>query len=175
MAQKPKNPQKKPPPPPMPIGRPTTYSQEMADKICEQVADGKSIRTICAGDDMPAVSSIFKWIRDYPEFSEQYRLAKEDCADAMAEDCIDIIDNQVEQPLLVEGIPMAIDGKMVMVKDNVSVSHAKERVAVRLKLMSKLMPKKYGDKLELGGDPNNPIQTVTRIELCAPSCPPLSK
>ena len=128
-------------------GRPTNYNTEIAARICEGLSEGLSLRSICRADDMPALATIFNWLRVHKEFVEQYAIAKEESADAMVEDMLDIADNQVAQPLIVDGIPFAIDGKPVMVKDAVSVNHAKLRVDTRKWAASKLKPKKYGDKI----------------------------
>lgn len=130
-------------------GRPTKYTDELADIICERLACGESMRSISRDESMPAMSTLFKWLREIDEFSQQYAIAKEESADALVEDMLDIADNQVEQPLLVDGLPMQIDGKVVMVKDNVAVNHAKLRVDVRKWSASKLKPKKYGEKQQL--------------------------
>lgn len=79
----------------MTAGRPTTYTQELADSICERLAQGESLRTACKDDKMPCVASVFNWMRTHPEFLEQYTRAKQESADAMAEDVIDISDNGV--------------------------------------------------------------------------------
>ena len=131
----------------MPGGRPTTHTKELADYICGRLSEGESLRSVCRDEDTPAISTIFLWLRDHPEFSEQYAIAKEECADALVEDMLDIADNQVEQPLVIEGKPVIVDGEMVMVKDNVSVNHAKLRVDTRKWAASKLKPKRYGDKV----------------------------
>lgn len=147
-------------------GRPSGYSQELADRICERLAQGESLRSVCRDDDMPAISSIFKWMREHEEFSKHYARAKEESADAMAEDILEIADNEVEQPLIVDGIPFQVDGKLVMVKDNVSVQHAKLRVDTRKWLMAKMKPKRYGEKVtnEHTGANGGAIETVTRVE-----------
>ena len=129
-------------------GRPTKYTQELADIICERLASGESMRSVSRDNEMPAMSTLFKWIREDPEFSAQYDKAKLESADALVEDMLDIADNQVEQPLIVEGLPLQVDGKIVMVKDAVSVQHARLRVDTRKWAASKLKPKKYGDKIE---------------------------
>lgn len=130
----------------MPAGRPTKYTVALADAVCERLALGESMRSVSRDDSMPAMSTLFKWLREYPEFSEQYAKAKDEAADALVEDMLDIADNQVEQPLIVDGLPFQIDGKPVMVKDAVSVNHAKLRVDTRKWYASKLKPKKYGDR-----------------------------
>jgi len=132
----------------MTIGRPTTYTKETAALICEGLSEGLSLRTVCKQEGMPALSTIFLWLREHKEFSEQYAIAKEESADAMVEDMLDIADNQVDQPLLVDGIPFEMDGKLIMVKDAVSVNHAKLRVDTRKWAASKLKPKKYGERIQ---------------------------
>jgi hypothetical protein len=132
-------------------GRPSSFTSETADAICERLANGESMRSVCRDDAMPEMRTVFRWLRTNDEFCQQYAKAKVESADALVEDMLDIADNQVEQPLLVDGIPLQIDGKLVMIKDAVSVNHAKLRVDTRKWAASKLKPKKYGDKLELAG------------------------
>lgn len=132
----------------MPAGRPTDYTQELADIICARVAEGESMRSIGRDESMPVVSTLFLWLRKHPEFSEQYAKAKEECHTAWFEDIVDIADNQVGNPVLVDDQPMLVDGKPVMAVDAPSVNHAKLRVDSRKWALSKLMPKKYGDRIE---------------------------
>tara|TARA_R110000772_G_scaffold266658_1_gene389376 strand:- start:656 stop:1141 length:486 start_codon:yes stop_codon:yes gene_type:complete len=144
------------------VGRPSDYTPELADSICERLAAGESMRSVSRDDKMPAMSTLFKWIRELPEFTEQYAIAKTESADALVEDMLDIADNQVDQPLLVDGIPLEVDGKVVKVKDAVSVNHARLRVDTRKWAASKLKPKKYGDKIAIGGDAENPFQLMIK-------------
>jgi hypothetical protein len=124
----------------MGVGRPTIYSEELIDTICERLATGESLRSVCRDDEMPAMASVFKWLRENRSFSEQYAKAKEESADALVEDMLDIADNQAGQEV-------EIDGKLVSVKDGPSVAHARLRVDTRKWAASKLKPKKYGDKI----------------------------
>jgi transposase-like protein len=133
----------------MPAGRPTTYTKDLQDIICERLAAGESMRSISRDENMPACSTMFKWLREHEEFSEQYAIAKEESADALVEDMLDIADNQVEQPLVIDGKPLLDDnGKPILIKDAVSVNHARLRVDTRKWAASKLKPKKYGDKIQ---------------------------
>jgi len=145
-----------------PLGRPTLYTPELSYSICERLASGESMRSVSRDDAMPCMATLFKWLSENEAFSEQYAKAKGESADALVEDMLDIADNQVEQPLLVDGLPLQIDGKPVMVKDAVSVNHAKLRVDVRKWAASKLKPKKYGDKVDLnhGGQEGNPLTVL---------------
>lgn len=67
------------------MGRPTVYSEELADIICDRIADGESLRAICSDEDMPARSTVRKWSHDNPSFSAQYARAYEEQADHHAE------------------------------------------------------------------------------------------
>ena len=147
----------------MPVGRPTTYSIELADYICERLADGESMRSVCRDESMPAMSTVFKWLREHEAFSEQYAIAKDECADALVEDMLDIADNQVANPVLVDDVPLVVDGKIVTTVDAPAVNHARLRVDTRKWAASKLKPKKYGDRKILSGDEESPV-TIQAIE-----------
>lgn len=124
-------------------GRPTKYTQKLADKICEELALGKSMRTVCASDDMPAMSTVFEWLRTYEEFSEQYAKAKEESADAMAEDVLHISDT----PIMGETKTIKPDGS-VEIKQDEMLGHRRLQIDTRKWLMAKMKPKKYGDKID---------------------------
>lgn len=126
----------------MPAGRPSDYSQELVDTICEQLSEGMSLRTICDADDMPAKSTVFRWLRTHEEFQDQYARAKQESAEAMIEDMLAIADTG----------------------NRTDTQRARLRVDTRKWIASKLKPKKYGDKMQLAGDPDNPLEMITRIE-----------
>lgn len=128
------------------MARPTKYTRRLADSICSRLACGESMRTIASDVKMPSMSTLFLWLRKHDEFSEQYAKAKRESADALFEDIIDIVDNQSSSPVLVDGVPLIIDGKPVMTATPASVSHARLRMDARKWCASKLEPKKYGDK-----------------------------
>lgn len=120
------------------MGRPSTYSQALADQICDLLAEGLSMRTVCKADDMPDKATVFRWLRTNGEFRDQYARAKEESADAWLEDMFDIADD-----------------------DDIDVQRAKLRVDVRKWAASKLKPKKYGDKVQhTGADGESPVKHV---------------
>jgi hypothetical protein len=129
------------------LGRPTTYSKELADKICERLAMGESMRTVCADDDMPAMSSVFKWLREYQEFTEQYARAKQESADAMAEEILDISDNGSN-----DWMERNYGEESVWVTNGEALQRSRLRVDTRKWLMAKMKPKKYGEKLDVTSD-----------------------
>ena len=71
---------------------PEGYDQDTADTICERLADGESLRAICADKEMPSTSTVCKWLAKDSEFAEQYARARELQADALFDDCLAIAD-----------------------------------------------------------------------------------
>jgi hypothetical protein len=139
------------------MGRPSDYTPETAGLICEQIAEGLSIRTICKEEDMPCMSTIFKWLNIYPEFTEQYARAKEAQADAFAEELLDISDDGSNDWLKVHH---GDDDKEVGWRVNgEAIQRSRLRVDSRKWLMGKMKPKKYGEKLaHTGADGEGPIE-----------------
>lgn len=140
----------------MPAGRPTDYNEALCLKICERISDGESLRKICADEDMPNKSSVFLWLSKYKEFSDQYARAKEESAELFADEIVSIAD-EVETVISEDGNKIALD--------SVAIARNRLRIDARKWVASKLKPKKYGDKLELAGDAENPIQTITSFKL----------
>lgn len=121
-------------------GRPSDYTPELADRLCEQLAEGKSLRKVCQADDMPSLSTVFRWLRVHPEFQQQYVRAKEEAADLFADEIVEIADDASGD---------FIPGKDGPVLDSEHVQRSKLRIDARKWIASKLKPKKYGDKLEV--------------------------
>ena len=122
------------------VGRPTTYNEEIASLICARMADGESLRSICRDDAMPALSTVFLWVSKHSEFSEQYKLAMASRADAMFEDMIEIADDG-RNDYIVSG-----DGDERFNTEHVQRSRL--RLDTRKWMLSKMLPKKYGEKIE---------------------------
>lgn len=141
----------------MPAGRPTKYTKELADSLCSELSQGKSLRKVCESDEYPSAVTIFSWLRTNDEFLKQYEMAKQESADSLVDEILDIADNDASEPLLVNGEPVMENGKPVTIKTAVGVQHARLKVDARKWVASKLKPKKYGDKVELSNDPDNPI------------------
>lgn len=123
------------------FGRPTDYSKEKADEICELLATGMSLRTVCKKDNMPDMSTVFAWIRTHEDFSNQYAKAKEEAIDAKHEELEALGDEAIE-------LSQRVDPKA-----SGAVVNAVRLKADNLKwVMSKLKPKKYGDKVDVTSD-----------------------
>jgi hypothetical protein len=75
----------------MPGGRPSIYSQELADRICERLASGESLRAICLDDGIPSWPTISKWLNEKPEFVAQYGRTREGQAEAYADQICELL------------------------------------------------------------------------------------
>ncbi|AZV37880.1 terminase small subunit [Komagataeibacter xylinus] len=72
--------------------RRSAYSRRLADEICLRLADGQSLRAICADPALPHRATILRWLRDNPAFRALYDTAREAAADTLAEEIIAIAD-----------------------------------------------------------------------------------
>ena len=73
----PKSPKAKKPEIKRPKGRPSDYSEQIAEIICSRIGDGESLRHICANGDMPSKTSVMRWLEANKEFRDQYARARE--------------------------------------------------------------------------------------------------
>jgi hypothetical protein len=104
------------------MGRPSLYSDEMAQKICEHLIQGKPLtpaRTRKSG--LPNPSTIFRWIEERDDFRERYVRAREFQAYVYADETIDIADTEED------------------------AAKARNRIEIRKWHAAKMAPKVYGD------------------------------
>lgn len=118
------------------IGRPSKFTQPLADIICTAIADGFSLRSICGNESMPDKATVFRWLAINEPFRDQYARARDQQAASYADDIVDIADTEPDP------------------------QRARVRIDARKWHASKLAPKKYGDKIAIGGDEENPLTVV---------------
>lgn len=132
-------------------GRPSDYSAEIADAICARLAGGESLRTVCKDDDMPSTVTAFAWMRKHPEFLNQYARAKEEAADALVEEMLDIADDGTNDWMEKHDADGACIGYQL---NGEHVQRSKVRIDARKWIAAKLKPKKYGEKVDISGQVN---------------------
>ena len=116
--------------PPAPI-----YTRELSDAILKRLADGISLRAICAAPDMPHRTTVWEWMRDDVDgFASRYAHAREIQAHALVDDLVQIADDATEDP-----------------------NRSRLRLDARKWAASKILPKVYGDKTILAGDTDMPM------------------
>ena len=128
---------------------PKTEKEKKITEVLKHMRDGHSLRqsSIKAGI---TPQSVLRAVDKDSELAEQYAQARAAMIDKIADDIITIADEEM--------IPTG-EGKV----DSAMVQKQRLRVDTRKWLLSKMAPKKYGDKLELTGDDKSPL-TIQRIE-----------
>ena len=131
------------------------------------MADGESLRSVCRDENMPALSTVFRWLGEHKEFQEQYARAREARADAMAEEILEISDDDSDDAIT--------DPESGATRLNTEfVARSRLKVDTRKWLMARMAPKVYGDKVsqEVSGPDGSAIKhEITEIQLVAVPIP----
>ena|ERR1035437_10048066 len=123
------------------LGRPSIYTKDLADKICLELASGESLRHICLAEGMPAPTTVHQWVLDDKEgFSKQYALARGIQAEIMFDEILGISDGSFSD--------IVGDDK----SDGARIQARKLQVDSRKWYLSKVLPKKFGDKVDVTSD-----------------------
>lgn len=136
-------------------GRPSLYSQALADRVCKAVAEGQTLRQVCRTLELPE-STVRGWAlsEEHPFFA-QYARARELGLWSMADDMVLISDDAEDD--WKERINQKGEKYIAYERDNVRRSHL--RVESRKWLMAKLLPA-FKDKVSVEGSPEKPIQVT---------------
>lgn len=130
----------------MPGGRPTIFTQNLADQICEMTANSnKSLTTICKELSVSR-SAVIRWMSepDKEWFKNNYARAKEDQADFLFEEILAIADDTSNDTITDDEGNERINQEWVQ--------RSKLRIETRKWAASKLKSKKYGDKIDVTTD-----------------------
>jgi len=146
---------------PLPPHRPTDYSEKIASEICTRLTQGEPLVQMCRDEHLPHVSTIYRWLARHPDFCDTYARAREEQADTLADQIVQIADERPEVNPIID----SKTGELIRIELSSSyIAWQKNRIEARKWTAMKLRPKKYGDKLELGGDPNNPLKFEVKVE-----------
>lgn len=107
-------------------GRPTKYTDEIIKEFCRRISIGRSVHSVCRDEDMPSRETFYKSIRENDYLSDQYREALKLREDYHFDEMLEIAD-------MVED-------------DGVKIQKAKLMIDTRKWVLSRMNPKKYGDK-----------------------------
>ena len=124
-------------------GRPSKYSEALADEICDLLKSGESMIAICDRPGMPDRVTVLGWEDRYPAFSTKLFLARSRQADLCDDQMIEIAKNTSYE---------------TSAADTLKFNILRWRAA-------RLNAKRYGDKTELT---NTVKHEVTHIHLVAP-------
>lgn len=127
-------------------GRPSTYTEEMGNLICDKLTEGMSLRKLCMLDEFPTASTVYVWLDRFPEFAEKYARAREAATEDMLEEILQIADD-----------------------DKIDPNDKRVRIDTRKWAMGKLKPKKYGDKqvVDVGNKDGETLKVDSNIDTAA--------
>lgn len=141
-------------------GRPSGLTQEIADEICERLADGESLRSICEEEGKPSKSMVMRWLRQAEWFRDQYTRAREMQADVLADEILNIADDGRN-----DWMERNADGSKGWAENGEALRRSQIRIDARKWMAGKMRPKVYGDKItqEQSGPDGGPVQHVHEI------------
>lgn len=120
--------------PKKPTGRPSIRDEAVVAEILKRIAGGETLSAICREEGKPDRTVFYDWLNDDAELSQRFARAREVGFDAIADETLTIVDDRDEDP-----------------------ASRRVRSDTRLKLLAKWSPRRYGDRLELAGDPERPL------------------
>ncbi len=146
-------------------GRPSTYSAEVAAEICRRLSEGQTLREVCRDEAMPSESTVRGWALDDREgFSAQYARSREIGYFSMADEMMEVADDGrndwMQRTDDNGGTSWQVNGE--------HIQRSRLRVDTRKWMLSKALPKVFGDKVTqavVGGDDDDkPVSIIHKIE-----------
>ena len=146
--------------PPRKPGRPASCTNAVQTRICAHIIGGLSLRQICALPGMPSMPTVFRTLAADRAFQEQYARSRAAQMDLMAEEILEIADDSRNDWVVRE----AHNGGTYVALNEEAIARSRVRIDARKWLMSKLAPKRYGDRLaaEVSGPDAGPIETAAK-------------
>ena len=146
------------------IGRPSKYTPELVAEICQRISTGEPLRKICRDEWMPEWRTFYDWVEKSESLSAQVTRAREAGYDAMAEEALEISNTPHLGQKKVYSSGAGEDEDSMTVTEEDMLGHRKLQIETRLKLLACWNPKKYGNKVALGGDVDNPIKIEAEVQ-----------
>ena len=115
----------------------TRYTPELAADILRSVSEGAPLRQVCRDKGLPE-STARGWFRDDRDgLATRYEAARRMQVDSWADEIV-----------------------LLANRDDLDANDKRVRIDTLKWLCSKLVPRRYGDRLLMAGDPENPIQLM---------------
>lgn len=90
-----------------PVGRPTKFSEELADTIYERMVGGEHIVQICQDETMPGRTTIYRWMADNPQFGTRMARAREGLADYVAWKILEMAEKSTNETANADRVKLA--------------------------------------------------------------------
>jgi hypothetical protein len=134
---------------PKKIGRPTKRTPEVVKEICDRLSNGEPLRAICRDSHIPNWDTVYDWMARDEGFALLVAQARENGVEAIAQDTLAMIDAPPQ---------VVVDNNGVSRIDPAYVQWTKLRAEQRMKLLACWSPNRYGNRVQVAGDKDNPLQ-----------------
>lgn len=142
------------------MGRGTKYTDELVDEIIDRVSNGEPLAQVCRDEHTPQLRTFYDWLERDEALTARFARARIAGFDHIAAEALRIADTPVE------GTSTKETDSGIETRREDMLGHRKLQVETRLKLLAKWDPKRYGDKLQVGQDPDSgPIKTESTVSL----------
>ena len=135
-----------------PPARSVKRTPELEQSILERVAAGESLRSVCDTKGMPHAWTVRYWAVTDPDFGERFKIARM----VQAHEVVDLMTEELDRPAV-----MTEDGKV----DHGEVQLRRLRVDTYKWILAKMLPKVYGDRIALAGDPEAPLHVMSDAQV----------
>lgn len=123
--------------------------KDIINRICEDIQNGRSLRSVLKDDYTPDAVTFYKWIDADEEKLKQYARACEMRADAIFDEMFDIADDSSGDREAFVGVNR--------------IHRHKLQIDTRKWALAKMNPKKYGDKLQVDSTINDQRKTISQL------------
>jgi hypothetical protein len=144
------------------MARPSDYTEDTAQAICMRIAEGESLRMVCRDEAMPDKSTVLRWLGRHEKFRAQYAHAKEIGIEAIAEELFEIADDGSNDWMELTDSEDNVYGYKA---NGEHIQRSKLRIDTRKWYLSKIVPKKYGDKVQTEHSGSISYSNMTEDEL----------
>lgn len=142
-------------------GRPSKYTPEIAQEVFRRISTGEPLLQICKDEHMPKRQTFYDWLASDDSLSVQFARAREEGCEAMADETLVIADERPEINPIID----SKTGEVIRIDlSSAYIQWQRNRIDTRLKLLACWNPSKYGTKVQMGGDPKNPLKIEVKTE-----------
>ena len=135
-------------------GRPAAYSAEIAEWILDGLSDGRTLLDICDDEGLPTSRTVHSWVTENREgFAARYHRAREIGCHTVADEILAIADDSRTDWVLRRTEAGKPDGPVEVIFDHEHVRRCRLRIDARRWLLSKILPRTYGDRPDLNAIP----------------------
>lgn len=145
------------------VEKPKVFTPELNAELFQRIMSGRSLRDVCRDEDMPEITRVFKEAMPDPDFAQQYARATAVRAEQLFDEIFEISDDASNDYMERTGK----DGESLgWVENGEVINRSRLRIDTRKWALARMNPRKYGEKLALGGDEDAPpIKTTGQLNI----------